>query len=367
MLSMKLSMDMVNPMILYPFEASFEDIQKNPDSFVDAIFASLESEFLVMPKGAGFIEYPIFERGYEALKTSTVGFTELKPGKLLQTFESLPISAVVLRTMLGFTPPEWAYVTTQRTNISVSQGFVRSLDRKIRMAPETPLKIAGTSRQRVEALLKTACLMLAENVPGVNDDQLHRLNKADTRRGVETIKNLAAMGVPYAMLLYERFLGRPFAGHRDSVSELVGDSLESAIEDILSNARISFRKTKRAERIEGFDQTPDFIVPSEFNPQVIIEAKITEDDGTARDKVTRIQHLGELSLAGRPKDNPKYEVIACIGGRGFGVRREDMKKMILSTRGKVFTLKTLNRLIDRTRLKEFRTRRDKKEPKMVSN
>jgi len=36
------------------------------------------------------------------------------------------------------------------------------------------------------------------------------------------------------MLLYERFLGRPFAGHRDSVSELVGDSLESVIEDVLS-------------------------------------------------------------------------------------------------------------------------------------
>ena len=156
------------------------------------------------------------------------------------------------------------------------------------------------------------------------------------------------------MLLYERFLGRPFAGHRDSVSELIGGSLESAIEEVLTSAGISFRKTKRAERIEGFDQTPDFITPSEFNPQVIIEAKITEDDGTARDKVTRIQHLGELSLTGRSRENPKYEAIACIGGRGFGVRREDMKKMILATRGKVFTLKTLNRLIECTRLKEFK-------------
>jgi hypothetical protein len=55
-------------------------------------------------------------------------------------------------------------------------------------------------------------------------------------------------------------------------------------------------------------------------------------------------------------DNPKYEVIACIGGRGFGVRREDMKKMILSTRGKVFTLKTLDQIIDHTRLKDFKTR-----------
>jgi hypothetical protein len=352
---------------MYPFEASFEDIKKNPDSFVDAIFSSLESEFLVMPKGTGFIEYPIFERGYEALKASTAGFTELTPEKMLPTFISLPISVVVLRTMLGFTPPEWAYVTTQRTNISVSQSFIRSLDRKIRMAPETPIKVTPTSKQRIEALLETACLMLVAGVPGVDNDQLHRLDKADTKRGVESIMNLSAMGAPYAMLLYERFLGRPFAGHRDSVSELVGDSLESAIEEILSNAGITFRKTKRAERIEEFDQTPDFIIPTEFNPQIIIEAKITEDDGTARDKVTRIQHLGELSLAGRSKDNPKYEVIACIGGRGFGVRREDMKKMILSTRGKVFTLKTLDRLIDNTRLKEFRTKGDKKEPKMVLN
>ena len=28
----------------------------------------------------------------------------------------------------------------------------------------------------------------------------------------------------------------------------------------------SFRKTKRAERVAGFDQAPDFIVPDEFNP-----------------------------------------------------------------------------------------------------
>jgi hypothetical protein len=142
----------------------------------------------------------------------------------------------------------------------------------------------------------------------------------------------------------------------DSVRELIGDVLESAIEDVLSEAGISYRKTKRAERIEGFDQSPDFIVPSEFNPQVIIEAKITEDDGTAQDKVTRIQHLGELSLAGRSADDSKYEVIACIGGRGFGVRREDIKKMILATRGKVFTLKTLDQLIEHTRLKGFYTK-----------
>jgi hypothetical protein len=53
---------------------------------------------------------------------------------------------------------------------------------------------------------------------------------------------------------------------------------------------------------------------------------------------------------------PRFEVIACIAGRGFGVRREDMKKLLLATRGKVFTMQNLNRLVDSTRLAEFRTR-----------
>lgn len=224
------------------------------------------------------------------------------------------------------------------------------------MSPSSTLQLSVATTKRLKALINTACELLNSPVPETDADKIHHLDKADTCEGVQTIRSLAGIGVPYAMLLYERFLGRPFAGHRDSVSELVGDVLESAIENILAGAGISHRKTKRAEKISGFDQAPDFIVPDEFNPQVIIEAKITEDDGTARDKVTRVQHLAALSIAGRPKDSPKYEVVACIAGRGFGVRREDMKKLLLATRGKIFTFKTLDALIPHTRLREFRTK-----------
>jgi hypothetical protein len=96
------------------------------------------------------------------------------------------------------------------------------------------------------------------------------------------------------------------------------------------------------------------MIPSEFNPQVVIEAKLTEDDGTARDKVTRVQHLAELSQSGN-RQSPKFEVIACIGGRGFGVRREDMRKLLLATRGKVFTPRTLDRLVECTGLNQFKS------------
>jgi hypothetical protein len=347
---------MESTMAEFPFEATPEQILRDPDPFVDAVFACLESEFLAMPRGVGFVAYPVFERGYEALKRATLGFSDFTAEKVLDVSLSEPVALIVLRTMLGFSPPEWGYVATQRCGVLISQGFVRALDRNIRMNPNSSLKAGRVRQRRLKALVLTACELLEQGAPSVQDRELHRFDKADTEKGLVSLRNAAAMGVPYAMLLYERFLGRPFAGHRDSVSELVGDRLESAIEEVLAKAGTSYRKTKRAERIIGFDQAPDFIAPSEFNPRVVIEAKITEDDGTARDKVTRIQPLGELSMAGRTTGEQKYEVVACLAGRGFGVRREDMRKVLAATHGKVFTMRTLDQMVPYTRLKEFTSR-----------
>ena len=52
----------------FPFEVGFDKVQSDLDAYVDAVFGCLESEFLVMPKGDGFVEFPVFENGYEALK-----------------------------------------------------------------------------------------------------------------------------------------------------------------------------------------------------------------------------------------------------------------------------------------------------------
>ena len=338
----------------YPFEVSFGELQANTDAYVDCVFSSLESEFLVMPKGTGFVDYPLFEQGYESLKRATSGFCTIETEAVYSAVVSRPVSLIVLRSMLGFTPPEWAYVTSQRGTCAVSQGFARSWDRRVRLSPLTPLRPSAATSERLRALVSTACQMLREGAPPVTEQNVHRLGKADTASGGTSLAAAAAMGVPYPMLLYERFLGRPFACHRDSVSELVGGNLELAIEDALAKAAISFRKTGRAERIAGFDQAPDFIVPDEFAPRVIIEAKVTEDDGTARDKATRIQHLAEIARSGGQGGEPRFEVVACIGGRGFGVRRSDMAKIILATRGKVFTLRTLRMMVENTALCAFR-------------
>ena len=339
------------------FEVDFEEIRPDPDTYVNAVFSCLESEFLVMPKGDGFVEFSVFENGHEALKRAAGGFRNVTPGTIAPVVFQTPMSLIVLRCMLGFTPPEWAYYATRHTGVEVTQGAARTIDRNIRMKPQAALSTRGSvTEQRIRALIAGACHALESEVPEKSPGTLHRLEKADTAAGLLSVQSSSELGIPYSILLYERLLGRPFAGHRDSISELVGNIVENAIEDVLSRAGISYRKTKRAERLAGFDQAPDFVVPNEFNPQVVIEAKLTEDDGTARDKVTRVQHLGSLSMDGRPPGKPRFEVVACIAGRGFGVRREDMKKLLLSTRGKVFTLQNMSQLLDHTRLAEFRSR-----------
>jgi hypothetical protein len=61
-------------------------------------------------------------------------------------------------------------------------------------------------------------------------------------------------------------------------------------------------------------------------------------------------------MEGQHAGVPKYEVIGCITRRGFGVRREDIKKLLLATRGKVFTLKTMDQLVDHSLRKKVRTK-----------
>ncbi len=334
----------------FPFEATPEELEADLDPFVDAIFSSLESEFLVMPRGDGFINYPIFEDAFQELKRATDGFARMEPEAVMEAAKAKPLCMIVLRTILGFTPPEWAYLASRRTGVEVSQGYARSLDRRIRKTPSASIKVS----EQVRALVRASCGLLAENRGELEAGWIHRLDKADTREGLASVRHLSRMGAPYAMLLYERFLGRPFAAHRDSVSELIGGRLEAVIERELDRHGVTFRKTKRADTVPGFDQTPDFVVPDEYNPKVVIEAKVTEDDGTARDKVTRVQHLAEIGRQRARSDaGAGFQVIACIAGRGFGVRRAEMKKLILATEGKVFSLGLIGRLVASSKLREL--------------
>lgn len=335
------------------FEVDYSDPDIAWEPLVDEVFGELTSSFLEMPKGEGFIDYPTFEKGYQRLKRHTDAFAKLTPETILAAVLEAPIAFVVFRCILGFTPPEWAYVTTEMTGVEVDQGAARTVDRKMRLKPLVPMNEGdGVTALRIRAMIESGVRTVEQGPGFVPPGIVHRLDKADTAGGVKSVQSIADLGAPYPVLLYERFLGRPYATHRDSVSELVGEVVEVAIKNVLTEAKISFRETKRAERIPGFDQAPDFIIPDEFTPVALIEAKLTEDDGTARDKVARVQRLRTL----RDEQSKDYDVIACIAGRGFKVRREDMRRLLQATDGNVFTLTTMHLLIERTRIREYRVR-----------
>lgn len=340
----------------YPFEVSYAEIEANEEPFIDAVCSTLQSSFLLLPEGPGFVTYPEFQDAYEVLKRHTHGFSIVESASVMVAIEEDALAFLVLRTILGFSPPELAYVASQESAVDVPQGYARTLDRRVRENRQALQTISPLGWRRVEAMVSTACELLYKGASETAPEVIHRLDKVDTRSGPSSLQHSASEGVPYAMLLYERFLGRPFASHRDSVSTLVGMVMENAVQEELRQAGISFRQMGHAERLEGFDQAPDFVVPDEYNPRIVIEAKITEDDGTARDKVTRIQHLATLGRQRELGGRPAFEVIACIDGRGFSVRREDMRKLLQATRGKIFTFETLDRLVDSSGLRAYRSR-----------
>jgi hypothetical protein len=340
-----------------PFEVATEYLKEHLEEMVSATFADLQSQFLVLPKGPNFVEYGDFQAAYEVLKRETGSFRAFTEATVWAALMADALSFLVLRTILGLSPPEWADLARSELGIDVPPNSARDLDGRSRKERDCFRRLQpdrnGTTLRRVNALISVAARHLQEPVEKLPGGMLHRLAKVDTEGGLPSLRHAASHHIPYAMLLYERYLGRPFASHRDAVSELVGDVMESAIEERLSRARITFRKTKRAERIPDFEQAPDFIIPDEISPAVVIEAKITGDDGTARDKVTRIERLATIRDERIRAGQQGFQVVACVDGRGFGVRREDMRRMLLRTEGKVFTLSTLDQMVEHTRLREF--------------
>jgi hypothetical protein len=334
----------------YPFQADGEQLSAHLDEFVDTTVESLSSFYLELPRGGSFLEYDRFKDAYKLLHKVTKGFTILERHTVHEAARQNGLILVVLRCMVGLSPPELADLATETLGVVVDQGFARTQDAEAKRGRNilAGQRVGQSTIQRLHALLDAALEAIEKGPKHSSPLLIHRLDKVDTASGLESVHNVAAKGVPYPALLYERMLGRPFASHQDSVSSQVGDVVEDAVIRILTAANVPFYRPGQGEAIPGFDQAPDFLIPGKEGPKAVIEAKLTQDDGTARDKITRIQHIDRLSQGGT-----KYEVIACIDGRGFRIRRNDMKKLLLATRGKVFTVETMSYLIEQTSLRHL--------------
>lgn len=332
----------------YPFQVATADLTTRIDHFIDMTISSLSSFYMELPRGDNYLDYSEFKQAYERLRVATCGFQTLERDTIKQAVRKDSLVLVVLRTIVGLSPPELADLTSESSSVVVDQGFARSIDSKSKKHADLYSRTKPATQERVDALIDAACGAIERGPRTGSQVMIHRLSKVDTAEGLRSVQQTASQGVEYSALLYERLLGRPFATHRDSVSESVGHLVEDAVQVELSKWSVPFHHTGQAERIPGFDQAPDFLVPNADDPKVVIEAKLTQDDGTARDKVTRVQHLDRLSEGGK-----KFQVVACIDGRGFRIRREDMRKLLFATRGKVFTMDTMMHLVEWTGLQAF--------------
>lgn len=173
----------------------------------------------------------------------------------------------------------------------VDQQAARYFDQKARSGINTLAKARPDTVSKIYGLIEAACAAIEQGAPSSTPLLISRMDKVDTAEGLRSVQRAAQHGIKYPELLYERMLGRPFATLRDSVSGKVGDIIEDVVESILNEAKIPFYKTKRIAQIPGLQQAPDFLIPTKEAPRIVIEAKLCQDDGTARDKITRVQHL----------------------------------------------------------------------------
>jgi len=338
-----------------PFEADSSDLDAELGGYVEQVFSDLQASILIMPTGDSMAGLDQFESAFEVLKHHTKNLDEITIGNLISAVDEDPIVFILVRVMLGLTPPEWAQLAEEETEVEIPQGYSRGIDTKAISRPDNFLRASEKRERRAGALLRYAVEILDEGLGEVPDDVTHRFDMVDKGPNAKPLPDLVREGVPYESLLFERYRGRPFATYRDAVSEEVGNEMEDAVESELEDAGVSYYRTEPTEDIPGISQAPDFIIPNKDNPQVVIEAKITGDDGTARDKVTRVQRLKTLSQNWGNTDESSFQVVACIDGRGFGVRESDMRKLLRATNGKVFTTKTLDQLVENTRIGEFKS------------
>lgn len=332
----------------YPFQAPPEEVLQRLDDFVVSTVSSLSSFYLELPRGDSFLQYEQFRKAYDELRILTANFKTLDRHVIHEAVKKNALVLAVLRCIVGLSPPELADMAQELTGVVVGQNVARNEDNKARCGEIDLTRATPARLTRIFALVDAACEAIEKGPKPTGPLLIHRLYKADTAQGLASVQTVATGGMEYSSVLYERMLGRPFATHRDSVSGLVGNIVEEAVMEELETAKVPYYKTKRIDIVEGFDQAPDFLIPDKTDPKIVIEAKLTQDDGTARDKITRVQHLDRLSNNGE-----KFEVIACIDGRGFKERPENMRKLLRATRGKVFSVNTMGYLVEQTSLKNY--------------
>jgi hypothetical protein len=320
-----------------------------------------------------FYETAHFFPAYEEADRLTAGFTSVSEADLTRALTECPDTLLVFRTLLGLTKEEFAHSSLLAAEphdlepLSASQidGMERTglkeRTNSAEAAPEpepepkkrTKKPTAATAKRTRQALVAAKTIaevmdgtLFGDAPPGLRNKQ----QKPDTTRGWDSVREYASSGVPLKVFLHQRHYGGAFRQVLDATSSRRGDLIEDAVEALFTTAGVSFIRTgshNQADIARRFEvhvtPAPDFVVfdPTDDSLKAMLECKGTNNGGTARDKALRFARLRNESV--RLNGVPLFAV---LGGIGWARINDALGPVVRDTDGRVFTLSTLNSMLE---------------------
>lgn len=298
-----------------------------------------------------FYDLPHFTAAYRAAADGTEEFVNVTPATISACIQGTPMSLLAFRVMLGLTADELAHATDLvDSENDISKGRVDSFERK------------GTkpTQSRADLLAKTISRIVDGDLFGDPQGEVitKQQFKPDTKNGWDSIRAFHTQGVPYATFLHQRHYGGAFRQLLDATSSKRGDLLEDAVESLFQDNGVPYIRTgshNQADIEKRFglrvQPAPDFVVYDEPSDSLMamLECKVVNDGGTARDKALRFNKLKEegARLNGLP-------VMAVLSGVGWRRTNDALGPVLADTDGRVFTLATLDEMLSVTPISRLR-------------
>lgn len=286
-----------------------------------------------------FYDLPHFREAYRAAADATQLFTSVNEDTIARAIRDEPRSLLIFRTITGLLSKEFASATqlvAEPLGLKpLSAGRIDGMERK----GTTP----SAEHARIAAL--TVIGVMDGSLFGDPPGELRtKQEKYDTRRGWKTVQHLALNGVPYEAFLHQRHYGGAFRQVLDATSTQRGDLLEDAVEELFAENGVPYIRTgahDQAEIARRFEihvtPAPDFVVfDASGSLRAMLECKLVNDGGTARDKALRFERLRAESvrLGGVP-------LLAVLAGLGWSRVNDTLGPVVRDTEGRVFTLSNL--------------------------
>ena len=291
-----------------------------------------------------FYELDTFRVGYRAATKATSGFTDVSQSTVVRALIDEPRSLLTFRTILGLLKNEMASATKLVVAATeglkpVSAGVIDGMERNGTTPSDANAKVLALT------VLGAMDGTLFGDPPG---DLRTKQEKFDTRDGWATVNDLASNGVPYDAFLHQRHYGGAFRQLLDATSTQRGDLLEDAVEELFKAHGIPHIRTgshNQAEIAERFEihvaPAPDFVVYDQSNTlRAMLECKLGNDGGTARDKALRFERLRaeSIRLGGVP-------LLGVLAGLGWARVNDTLGPVVRDTDGRVFTLSNLDEML----------------------